>query len=66
MTRKQIEVFEKDYETLLLRAGSPNKIAFVVKNLIDLSNACGDDLVKLKKWMEATEAANKPVLKARA
>lgn len=50
MPRKQIEVFENDYQTLLLRAGEPNKICFVVRELINLSNECAKDVAKLKAW----------------
>ena len=63
MSRKTIEVFESDYDTLLLRAGEPNKIAFVVQNLIKLSNACKDDLLRLKTWLEAAEEGTTPIKK---
>ncbi|MBA7645706.1 hypothetical protein ES703_53464 [subsurface metagenome] len=44
--RKAIDVFDNDYETLLMRAGEPNKIAFVVRELITLSDACAADIKK--------------------
>ena len=54
MSRKQIEVFENDYETLMLRAGEPNKICFVVRELINLSDACAKDLKKRDDWTQPT------------
>jgi hypothetical protein len=32
--KKQIEVFEKEYEELLMLAGSDDKIAFAVRNVM--------------------------------
>lgn len=53
--RKPVDVFEQDYETLLLRAGDPNKICFVVRELINLSDACAKDLRKQAAWKDAAQ-----------
>jgi len=53
--RKTIDVFDNDYETLLLRAGEPNKIAFVVRELINLSDACKADLTKQAAWLQGAQ-----------
>ena len=58
MSRKKIEVFESDYDKLSMRAGSPEKIAYVVKNLLSLYDACASDLAKLKAWIKAVEDAS--------
>lgn len=36
---KQIKVFDREYEKLLMRAGSDDKIAYVVKNITDIIEA---------------------------
>ena len=36
MANKQIEIFEHDYDQLMIRAGHPDKIKYVVKHLMAL------------------------------
>lgn len=58
MAYKQTELFEKDYDTLLLRAGGSDKIKYVVRALIALSNQAATDLRKWDAWRKAVEDTN--------
>lgn len=51
MNRIQIEVFEQDYEKLLMRAGYHKDIPFVIKNLIALSDAAKNSITGLKDYL---------------
>lgn len=50
---KQITVSDHDYDILKLRAGSEEKIKFIISNLIKLSDQAAIELYKYEKWSEA-------------
>ena len=60
MVRKTVEVFEKDYDALLIRAGEPNKIAFVVRNLLEFGEKIHADHQKLKAWQDKCKQPQLP------
>lgn len=45
--KKQIEVFEQEYERFLMLAGSEDKIAFAVRNIMNIFEATTAAITKL-------------------
>lgn len=52
---KTVVVSERDYDRLMMRAGNPDKIKFVVKNLLDLSDLAAEEIRKWDKWSKAVQ-----------
>lgn len=52
---KTVTVTEQDYDRLMMRAGHPDKIRFVVKNLLDLSDLAAADIRKYDEWSKAVK-----------
>jgi len=50
---KTVEVTEQDYDRLMMRAGHPDKIKFVVTNLLDLSDLAAKEIRKYDEWCKA-------------
>jgi hypothetical protein len=55
MTRKTIDITERDYDRLIMRAGHPDKIKFIITNLLDLSDQAAQDIRKWAAWVKAVE-----------
>jgi len=52
---KKITVSDHDYDRLRMRAGGEDKIKFVVKNLLDLSDLAALDVRRYDEWKAAVE-----------
>jgi len=52
---KTVEVTDRDYDRLMMRAGHPDKIKFIIKALLDLSDQAASDLRKLETWSKAVQ-----------
>jgi len=51
--RKTVEVTEHDYDRLMMRAGDPTKIKFVITNLLNLSDLAAKEIRKYDEWCKA-------------
>ena len=54
---KKVEVSDSDYDRLMMRAGHPDKIKFVVKNLLDLSDLAAKEIRKYDEWCAAVRSS---------
>lgn len=50
MIRKQVEIYEKDYERLLMLAGSPENIANVVSCMVSFVDETSRGFCRIYGW----------------
>jgi len=50
---KTVDVTDQDYDRLMMRAGHQNKIRFVIKSLLDLSDLAAKEIRKYDEWSKA-------------
>ena len=50
MIRKQVEIYEKDYEKLLMLAGSPENIANVVSGMVNFVDETSKSFIRIYGW----------------